>query len=19
LTTARCCNYSYMCSWWWVE
>jgi len=19
LTSARCCNYSYMCSWWWVE
>ena len=19
LTNARCCNYSYMCSWWWVE
>jgi hypothetical protein len=19
LTGARCCNYSYMCSWWWVE
>jgi len=19
LTRARCCNYSYMCSWWWVE
>jgi hypothetical protein len=18
-TSARCCNYSYMCSWWWVE
>jgi hypothetical protein len=18
LTSARCCNYSYMCSWWWV-
>jgi len=19
LTCARCCNYSYVCSWWWVE
>jgi len=19
LTSARCCNYSYMCSWWWVD
>jgi len=19
LTSARCCNYGYMCSWWWVE
>jgi hypothetical protein len=19
LISARCCNYSYMCSWWWVE
>ena len=19
LTSSRCCNYSYMCSWWWVE
>jgi len=19
LTSARCCNYNYMCSWWWVE
>jgi hypothetical protein len=19
LTSARCCDYSYMCSWWWVE
>jgi len=19
LTVARCCNYSCMCSWWWVE
>jgi len=19
LTNSRCCNYSYMCSWWWVE
>jgi len=19
LTSARCCNYSYMCSWWWME
>ena len=19
LTHARCCNYSYICSWWWVE
>jgi len=19
LTSPRCCNYSYMCSWWWVE
>jgi hypothetical protein len=19
LTSTRCCNYSYMCSWWWVE
>jgi len=19
LTRAKCCNYSYMCSWWWVE
>jgi len=19
LTSARCCNYSYTCSWWWVE
>jgi len=19
LTSAWCCNYSYMCSWWWVE
>ena len=19
LTSARCCNYSYMCSWWWIE
>jgi len=19
LTSARCCNYNYMCSWWWVD
>jgi hypothetical protein len=19
LSSARCCNYNYMCSWWWVE
>jgi len=19
LTSSRCCNYSYMCSWWWVQ
>jgi len=19
LTSTRCCNYSYVCSWWWVE
>jgi len=19
LASARCCNYSYICSWWWVE
>jgi len=19
LASARCCNYSYTCSWWWVE
>jgi len=19
LTTAKCCNYRYICSWWWVE
>jgi len=19
LTSVRCCNYSYTCSWWWVE
>jgi len=19
LTSGRCCDYSYMCSWWWVE
>ena len=19
LTSVRCCNYSYMCSWWWVQ